>query len=48
MRRYKIIYVDRNDGGTQLLKSLESGWKIERADTAADYIVYVLYLEVNH
>lgn len=48
MRRYKIIYVDGNDGGMQLLEALESGWKIERADAAEDYIVYILYLEENY
>lgn len=46
MKWYKVIYVDRQVGANALVEALEKGWKIERADVATDFIVYILYKEV--
>ena len=47
MRRYKIVYVDMYSGGQSLVDSLDGGWKIERADSVSDFIIYILYKEAR-
>ena len=47
MRRYKIVYVDKYDGGQLLVESLDGGWKVERADAASDFVIYILYKEAR-
>lgn len=46
MKWYKVIYVDRHDGAEALVEVLGRGWKIERADAVADFIIYILYKEI--
>ena len=46
MKKYFVLIASTNKAFSSLEDALNDGWKIERADSIKDSLVYILYKEV--